>query len=142
LTQAAYAHIDNLLHQVLVEAGIVDTLTWNREITRLVLQVVQNVRPNPSDGDEIDIRHYVKIKKLPGGVPRNSSYIYGVAFSKHLVHKKFLDPIENPKILLLKFGIEFERVHHLVSLESLLSQEEEVCKRANVISLLVLLLYV
>jgi chaperonin GroEL (HSP60 family) len=61
------------------------------------------------------------------GKLRDSAYLYGVAFTKHLVHKKFLEPIENPKILLLKFGIEFERVHHLVSLESLLSQEEEVC---------------
>jgi hypothetical protein len=68
LTQAAYAHIDNLLHQVLGEARIEDKVAWNREITRLVLQVVQNVRPNPGDGDEIDIRHYVKIKKLPGCV--------------------------------------------------------------------------
>jgi 1-phosphatidylinositol-3-phosphate 5-kinase len=125
LTQAAYSHIDNLLTQVLEEAGIVDKIAWNREITRLVLQVVQNVRPNPGDGDEIDIRHYVKIKKLPGGNIRDSTYLYGVAFSKHLVHKKFLEPIENPKILLLKFGIEYERVHHFVSLESLMSQEDE-----------------
>lgn len=119
-----------LMDQVIQESGGIsnqDKLVWTREITRLVLQVIENVRPNPGDGDEMDIRHYVKIKKLPGAAgPKFSKYLYGIAFSKHLVHKSFLEPVENPKILLCKFGIEYERVHHFVSLESLMNQEEEV----------------
>ncbi|KAJ3222078.1 1-phosphatidylinositol-3-phosphate 5-kinase [Clydaea vesicula] len=126
LNSSSYEHLRKLLHQVLVEAQIKNIKEWHEVILKLLLEVSSNVSPNVKAGDEIDIRHYVKIKKLPGGVPSDSFYLHGVACSKSPVHKQFSKPIENPKILLLSFSIEYNRKENqFISLDSLRSQEKE-----------------
>ena len=44
-----------------------------------------------------------------GGEIEDSAHIHGVIMTKNVAHKKMSHFIENPKILLLEFALEFER---------------------------------
>jgi len=60
----------------------------------------------------------VKIKKIAGGTCEDSVYIEGVVATKNVAHKKMNQTIHNPKILILKFALEYERVENqFLSLE-------------------------
>jgi len=92
----------------------------------MLLKVCDNVRPNINRGDDIDIRKYIKIKKIPGGLPSDSHYVQGIVCSKNVAHKKMVRTIRNPRILLLSFSLEYQRVENqFMSLEPVLSQERE-----------------
>ncbi|KAJ3300300.1 1-phosphatidylinositol-3-phosphate 5-kinase [Borealophlyctis nickersoniae] len=138
LNSASLRHMRRLLRQVLLEAEISASDGWEDVIMNLMLKVCDNVQPDVRAGDDIDIRHYVKIKKIPGGVARDCQYVHGVVCSKNVAHKKMVRPIRNPKILLLTFALEYQRVENqFLSLEPLLSQEREHLKNlvARVIAL-------
>ena len=90
------------------------------------MKVCANVDPDVRQGDDLDIRHYVKIKKIPGAKPCDSHYVDGVVFTKNFAHKKMVGSKSNPRILLLTFALEYQRVENeFISLEPLLSQEKE-----------------
>jgi 1-phosphatidylinositol-3-phosphate 5-kinase len=39
-------------------------------------------------GDHLDVREYVKVKRIPGGNVIGSHYVDGVVFTKNVAHKK------------------------------------------------------
>ena len=41
---------------------------WKGVIVNLVREVVSSVDPNVRNGDNLDIRHYVKLKIIPGNI--------------------------------------------------------------------------
>ncbi|KAJ3086428.1 1-phosphatidylinositol-3-phosphate 5-kinase, partial [Quaeritorhiza haematococci] len=126
LNAASLQHMRRLLWQVLNDSEIPQAEQWKAVIIKLMLKVCDNVHPDIKGGDEIDIRHYVKIKKVPGGLPRDSRYVHGVVCSKNVGHKRMHRDISNPKIMLLTFPLEYQRVENqFLSLEPLLSQERE-----------------
>jgi len=55
----------------------------------------------------MDIREYVKIKKIPGGTPVDTEIIGGVVFTKNVVHRKMRTNITRPRILLLECSLEY-----------------------------------
>ncbi|KAJ3024266.1 1-phosphatidylinositol-3-phosphate 5-kinase [Thoreauomyces humboldtii] len=128
LNAASLAHMRRLLCQVLSESEM-DPARWEDVLLNIMLKACDSIQPDVRAGDFIDIRHYVKIKKIPGGQPRDSEYVSGVVCSKNVAHKKMLRSISNPKILLLTFALEYQRVENqFLSLEPLLSQEREHLK--------------
>ncbi|KAJ3046413.1 1-phosphatidylinositol-3-phosphate 5-kinase [Rhizophlyctis rosea] len=138
LNPASLQHMRRLLRQVLYESDLSPVREWEEVIMNLMLKVCDNVQPDVRAGDDIDIRHYVKIKKIPGGTPRDSEYVHGVACSKNVAHKRMVRAIQNPRILLLTFALEYERVENqFLSLEPVLSQEREHLKNlvARVVAL-------
>lgn len=81
----------------------------------------------------IDIRQYVKFKKLPGGVRSDCKLIRGTVCTKNIAHKAMPSKIENPKILLLLGSIVYQRIEgRLMSLEPVLMQ---VCNCLDLILL-------
>ena len=56
-------------------AIIVEKATWNGVIVNLVREVVSSVDPNVRNGDNLDIRHYVKLKIIPG---THHSFFWGL----------------------------------------------------------------
>ncbi|KAJ2958021.1 hypothetical protein NQZ79_g6344 [Umbelopsis isabellina] len=131
LNAGSLDHMRKLVRQLLGDANIpkiTDKLLdeWEDVLMNLLLKVSDNVHPNIRGGDEIDIRHYVKIKKIPGGRPKDSSYVKGVVCSKNVAHKQMVRNITNPRILILLFPLEYARVENqLLSLEPVLSQERD-----------------
>ncbi|KAJ2971389.1 hypothetical protein NQ176_g7716 [Zarea fungicola] len=126
LNNASLRHIDRLLHQLLEDADIPDPEAWQKSLVPILLRCTDDVSPNVFNGEDMDIRHYVKLKKIPGGKPRDTSYVSGVVFTKNLALKSMPRRIANPRILLVTFPIEYQRhQQHFMSLQPVIEGERE-----------------
>ena len=105
---------------------------WFDTIISLAWQSVHLVRPDVKhDNDSMDIRSYIKIKKLPGaGLSKSDCRIVnGLVFSKNVAHKQMQQDVKTPKILLLKSSIEYQRTEEkMCSLEPILAAESQYLK--------------
>ncbi|KAL5327814.1 hypothetical protein ACEPPN_005520 [Leptodophora sp. 'Broadleaf-Isolate-01'] len=126
LNNASLHHVRRLLHQLLEDANIPNATSWQNALIPILLQCTDDVNPNVRLGDDIDIRHYVKLKKIPGGKPGDTSYVSGVVFTKNVALKSMPRTISNPRIVIVSFPIEYQRhQHHFMSLEPVIAQEKE-----------------
>ena len=120
-------HLGNMMVQLLKTYGL--SLSWLKVLQPLILEGCKKVQMDVYNDDFMDIRHYIKVKKIPGGQKAACSYVSGVIFSKHVTHKKMQLSIRNPRILLLKCALEFQRHdNQLSSFDTLLDQEERYLK--------------
>ncbi|KXS20835.1 hypothetical protein M427DRAFT_119374 [Gonapodya prolifera JEL478] len=124
---ASIGFMRHLLNQLLQDDGIDPSTGWADIVLNLVTTAGERLRPNVRDGDEMDIRHYLKIKTIPGGRPRESGYINGVVFSKSVAHKAMMRRVSPVRVLLLKFALEYQRDGEIrfLSLDPVLAQERE-----------------
>ncbi|XP_023588821.1 1-phosphatidylinositol 3-phosphate 5-kinase isoform X9 [Trichechus manatus latirostris] len=106
LLSANHNHLMALLQQLLHNESL--SPSWRDIIVPLVCQVVQTVRPDVKNrDDDMDIRQFVHVKKIPGGKKFDSVVVSGFVCTKNIAHKKMNSCIKNPKILLLKCSIEY-----------------------------------
>lgn len=106
---------------------------WEEVIVGLALRTVNSLNPNTLRGDKMDIRHYLKVKKVLGSNMSKSEYVDGgVVFSKNVVHKRMKTNLKNPKILILSCPIAYQyhkaETQSMTSMDILISQEEEFLK--------------
>lgn len=126
LNQSSLKHVDRLLHQLLTDAGIPSPAAWQKAIVPILLQLTDDVTPDVAKGEDMDIRHYVKLKRIPGGKPSDTAYVSGVVFTKNLALKSMPRRITNPRIVLVTFPIEYQRhQQHFMSLQPVIEQEKE-----------------
>ena len=126
LNNASLHHVKRLLHQLLEDANIPNLASWEKALLPILLRCTDDVNPNVRLGDDIDIRHYVKLKKIPGGKPGDTLYVSGVVFTKNLALKSMPRSISNPRIVIVSFPIEYQRhQQHFMSLEPVIAQEKE-----------------
>lgn len=123
-------HIE-LLKQLLKLKNL--SFDWFDVIASLTSQCVHLVRPDVKhDNDCMDIRAYIKIKKLPGyasGAKSDSRIINGLVFSKNVAHKGMRADIKQPRVLLLRSSIEYQRTEEkMCSLEPILTAESQYLK--------------
>ncbi|XP_044719759.1 phosphatidylinositol-4-phosphate 5-Kinase domain-containing protein [Hirsutella rhossiliensis] len=126
LNQSSLKHVDKLLHQLLTDAGIPSQAAWQKALVPILLQLTDDVTPDVAKGEDMDIRHYVKLKRIPGGKPSDTAYVSGVVFTKNLALKSMPRRITNPRIVLVTFPIEYQRhQQHFMSLQPVIEQEKE-----------------
>lgn len=126
LNKSSLRHVDRLIHQLLDDAGIPNPTAWQKALVPILLQCTDDVSPDVANGEDMDIRHYVKLKRIPGGKPGDTSYISGVVFTKNLALKSMHRRIPNPRIVLITFPIEYQRhEQHFMSLQPVIEQERE-----------------
>ncbi|OAA47889.1 phosphatidylinositol-4-phosphate 5-kinase fab1 [Metarhizium rileyi] len=126
LNRSSLKHVDRLLYQLLDDAQIPNPSAWQKSLVPILLQLTDDVTPDVAKGEDMDLRHYVKLKKIPGGRPGDTSYISGVVFTKNLALKSMPRRITNPRIVLVTFPIEYQRHHqHFMSLQPVIEQEKE-----------------
>jgi 1-phosphatidylinositol-3-phosphate 5-kinase len=129
INAASITHVKRLVRQMLIDEMISNIEAWHEVIIKILLTICKSINPDVRNGDEIDVRNYIKIKKIPGGSIAESHYVNGVVATKRALHKKMLKPVQNPKILLITFPLEYQRVQgEYLSLEPVLSQEREHLK--------------
>lgn len=83
--------------------------------------------------NEVDIKRYAKIEKIPGASMEECQVIQGIIFEKDITHSKMRRRIENPKILLLDCPLEYKKGESQTNVEiteeddwnALLRMEEE-----------------
>ncbi|PSR82048.1 hypothetical protein BD289DRAFT_484105 [Coniella lustricola] len=127
LPEASLQHVKKLFGQLLQEADVPNPLAWERAMVPILVRCASDVDPNTRIGDLMDIRHYVKLKKIPGGKPGDTSYVSGVIFTKNLALKSMPRRIANPRIVIVSFPIEYQRhqQQHFMSLQPVIEQEKE-----------------
>jgi 1-phosphatidylinositol-3-phosphate 5-kinase len=129
LNNASLHHVRRLLRQLLQDANIPNVTSWERALIPILLQSTDDVNPDVRRGDDIDVRHYVKLKKIPGGKPGDTSYVSGVVFTKNLALKSMPRNISHPRIVIVSFPIEYQRHHQqFMSLEPVIAQEKDFLK--------------
>lgn len=125
LNDVCLEHFKNLLHQTLTDENVPEVQEWEKILDPL-LKEIEKVEFNVKGGESMDIRQYVKLKRLAGGLKENTSLINGIVFSKNFALKSMLKEIPNAKIALIMFPLEYMRTgQHYMSLEPVLAQEDE-----------------
>jgi 1-phosphatidylinositol-3-phosphate 5-kinase len=114
----AKSHVKKLLKQLLQDADIPGTSSWRKALLPVLRQCADSISPNIRGGDRMDIRRYVKIKKIYGGQPGDTSYVSGVMFTQGLASTSMPRRITNPRIMLLSFPIEDRDESDSVALQS------------------------
>lgn len=126
LNPAGLAYIRALLRQFLTDAQVEHVRKWEKALLPVLLKCAEYVDPNIHHGDAIDIRHYVKLKRAPGGSPADTYYVSGVVFSKNVALRSMPRRLIAPRILLISFPIVYARQQqHFMSLEPVIAQERE-----------------
>ncbi|PGH32752.1 1-phosphatidylinositol-3-phosphate 5-kinase [[Emmonsia] crescens] len=126
LNRASLDHVRKLLRQLLKDTQIPHSNSWETALLPILLKATDDVEPNVQQGDAMDIRHYVKLKKIPGGRPGDTSYVSGLVFTKNLALKSMPRSISRPNILIITFPLEYARQQqHFMSLEPVIRQERE-----------------
>lgn len=126
LNNASLQHVRKLLRQLLQDSKVPSAASWEKALVPILLQATDDVNPDVLNGDDMDIRHYVKLKKILGGCPGDTSYVSGLVFTKNLALKSMPRSLSNPSILILTFPLEYaRRQQHFMSLEPVIRQERE-----------------
>jgi 1-phosphatidylinositol-3-phosphate 5-kinase len=127
LNQGSLDHVKYMLKQMLHDADIPKPDRWQKALMPILLQCTDDVNPDIEDAhDDIDIRQYIKLKKIPGAKPGDTAYVSGVVFTKNLALKSMPRTVFNPKILIVTFPIEYARHYStFMSLDPVISQERE-----------------
>jgi len=108
-------------------------MDWFDVIMPVVWKCVDLVKPDVKhDNDMMDIRNYIKIKKLACSNNEDTKecrIINGLVFTKNVAHKEMRRNLNNPKILLLRSSIEYQRSEEkMCSLEPILTAESQYLK--------------
>ncbi|KIW20755.1 hypothetical protein PV08_01333 [Exophiala spinifera] len=126
LNRASIQHVHKLLQQLLKDADVPKVSSWEDALIPILLKATDDVDPDVQGGDDIDIRNYVKLKKIPGGKPGDTAYISGLVFTKNVALKSMARSHSNPKILIITFALEYARhEQHFLSLDPVIRQERE-----------------
>jgi 1-phosphatidylinositol-3-phosphate 5-kinase len=129
LNNASLDHARKLLKQMLHDEGILHVSSWEKALIPILRQCTDDVNPDVDRGDDIDVRNYIKLKKIPGGRPRDTAYVSGVVFTKNVALRSMPRSIPNPRIIIITFPLEYTRHQgHFMSLEPVIAQEKEYLK--------------
>jgi hypothetical protein len=90
----------------LLEEGELPRADWEEVMMDLLLKIADEVQPHIRIRESFNMNHYVKIKKVPGGLPKDSFSVSGVVLSKSVAHKDMMRNIKNPLILILNFDVD------------------------------------
>lgn len=122
-------HLRIMLRQLLTTENIPNIREWEETLLKLALRIARELTftAHPHrQGADMDVRRYVKIKKIPGGSPRNSEYVDGAVITKNVAHRNMLQKQRNPRVMLVTFPLEFQRVEgQYVHFGQILLQEKD-----------------
>ncbi|KAJ7508636.1 hypothetical protein B0H11DRAFT_2153074 [Mycena galericulata] len=113
LNLTSMLHLKIMLRQMLTKEQIPNIKAWEDTLLKLALRIARELTftalPH-RQGEDMDVRRYVKIKKIPGGLPSDSEYVDGAVITKNVAHKQMSRLQRNPRVMLVTFPLEFYRV--------------------------------
>ncbi|KAJ7361225.1 hypothetical protein DFH08DRAFT_368712 [Mycena albidolilacea] len=113
LNLTSMLHLKIMLRQMLTKEQIPNIKAWEETLLKLALRIARELTftalPH-RQGEDMDVRRYVKIKKIPGGMPSDSEYVDGAVITKNVAHKQMSRLQRNPRVMLVTFPLEFYRV--------------------------------
>ena len=100
------------------------TSRWSDLMCDLALKAVRTVSHNAGGGkQEVDIKRYARVEKVPGGEIEDSCVLDGVMLNKDITHPKMRRRIENPRIVLLDCTLEYKKGESQTNIE--ITKEED-----------------
>ncbi|KAF1848865.1 t-complex protein-like protein 1 gamma subunit [Cucurbitaria berberidis CBS 394.84] len=97
---------------------------WSELMCGLALKAVRTVSLDIGSGkQEVDIKRYARIEKIPGNEIEDSEVLDGVMLNKDITHPKMRRRIENPRVLLLDCTLEYKKGESQTNIE--VSKEED-----------------
>ena len=118
-------HLRVMLRQMLTKECVPNVKEWEETLLKLALQIARDLTFT-STSSSMDVRQHVKIKKIPGGAPRDSEYVDGAVITKNVAHKQMARTVRNPRVMLVTFPFEFHRVEgQYMHLDPLVNQEKQ-----------------
>ena len=112
-------YLNDMIKQCLDDAGVKqDQALWRKVLNKLFKEV-DKIQLT----DTLDIRQYIKIKKILGGCIESSGIVDGMFITKTVDSRRMASNINNPKIALLMFPLEYLKQKQFVSLRMVRSQE-------------------
>ncbi|KHN72376.1 T-complex protein 1 subunit gamma [Toxocara canis] len=99
---------------------------WMDLAVKIALDAVKAVRVENEGHQEIDIKRYCRIEKIPGGAIEDCRIVKGVVLNKDVTHAKMLRRIEKPRVVLLDCNLEYRKGESQTSLE--IMKEEDISK--------------
>ena len=123
------SHLQLMLRQMLTKENIPNVLEWEDTLLKLALRIARELTftayPH-RQGPDMDVRRYVKIKKIPGGAPKDSEYVDGAVITKNVSHKSMTRSQRHPRVMLVTFPLEFSRVEgQYIPFGQIVRQEKE-----------------
>lgn len=122
-------HLRTMLRQLLANENIPNLREWEETLLKIALRIARELTftAHPHrQGADMDVRRYVKIKKIPGGAPRDSEYVDGAVITKNVAHKAMLRTQHYPRVMLVTFPLEFHRIEgQYVHFGQILLQEKD-----------------
>lgn len=120
---AAYeSHIDKMIVQCLEDCDMKDAKEQERWLAVLKPALLNIHRLK--EIDTLDVKQYIKIKKIPGGAIEDTSAVHGLLITKNIDSKRMQSVINNPKIALLVFPFEYlKQKEQFISLRIVNSQQ-------------------
>ncbi|KAG6425785.1 hypothetical protein SASPL_109989 [Salvia splendens] len=123
---AQLLQVDNLLSE-----DENDKESWLEIIIALSWEAATLLKPDMSQGGQMDPGGYVKVKCLASGVRSESLVVKGVVCKKNVAHRRMTSRVEKPRLLILGGALEYQRVSNaLSSFDTLLQQEMDHLKMA------------
>ncbi|KAK4537240.1 hypothetical protein CDCA_CDCA11G3265 [Cyanidium caldarium] len=95
------------VHRELITQLVIDAV-------RLVSQVAKGTTPQSR---EVDIKHNIRIEKVPGGELSGSRVLRGVLLNKDVLHPQMRRRIEQPRVVLLDCPLEYKKGESQASVE-------------------------
>lgn len=100
------------------------TSRWSDLMCDLALKAVRTVSHNVGGAkQEVDIKRYARVEKVPGGEIEDSCVLDGVMLNKDITHPKMRRRIENPRIVLLDCTLEYKKGESQTNIE--ITKEED-----------------
>ncbi|THY14525.1 t-complex protein 1 subunit gamma [Aureobasidium pullulans] len=97
---------------------------WSDMMCNLALTAVRTVSYSGGGGkQEVDIKRYARVEKIPGGEIEDSRVLNGVMLNKDITHPKMRRRIENPRIVLLDCTLEYKKGESQTNIE--ITKEED-----------------
>jgi 1-phosphatidylinositol-3-phosphate 5-kinase len=129
LNLISMSHLRTMLKQMLTTENIPNVDEWEETLLKLALRIAKEMTFTAfpqRQGQDMDVRRYVKIKKIPGGAPKDSEYVDGAVITKNVAHKHMSRQTRNPRVMLVTFPLEFHRVENqYMPFNQIMLQEKE-----------------
>lgn len=110
---------------------------WGSFLADFAIKAVKQVATFEDGRAKVDVKRYIKVEKIPGGLIEDSQVLNGVMFNKDVVHPKMARKIEKPRVVLMDCGLEYKKGESVTNMEftaatdftAALQMEEEQIKQ-------------
>ncbi|KAK7828202.1 hypothetical protein U0070_025318 [Myodes glareolus] len=96
---------------------------WSSLACNIALDAVKTVQFEENGRNEIDIKKYARVEKIPGGIIEDSCVLRGVMINKDVTHPRMRRYIKNPRIVLLDSSLEYKKGESQTDIE--ITREED-----------------